>query len=169
MWPGESPQRPVSCYDDVVDLAPGQYTLTVEPLSGQTGSYKMELMVIPEPDEFDLGVLAAASPVIVEPGVPGVGAGVIETAFSEDRYQFSVDGAVELAVNQYSFCGTYPYSYRKWQLFDDATGNLVASRTACYDKVVALGSGQYTLTVEPLYGYTGSYKMELMVASGNSG
>jgi hypothetical protein len=63
-----------------------------------TGTYRLQLFDVPKPDEFALNI-----PTKIANGIPGRGAGLIESPGAEDRYTLHVDAnqKLEFKVSEY--------------------------------------------------------------------
>lgn len=139
-------------------LQAGTYRLDVQ--ASKLGSYAFDLFVKPDPQVFDLGALGSAT-VSVSNGVPGPGAGNLESKAAQDDYRFSLTAAQSLALT--SACsGTGSTSdYLSWRLVkDDGSNTSLASSSYCPGQVISnLAAGNYRLVVKPAYEYTGAYAL----------
>ena len=121
----------------------GTYTLTVgHDNDPSTGAYRLQLYDVPPPNQFTIKIGDK-----VRPGVPGAGAGAIESPGAEDIYVFTATQ------------GQRPYfkllehdkgmEYIRWSLADSNGMKLFDVCLACGDPGVRplTLSGTYTLTV----------------------
>jgi len=107
--------------------------------------------VVSGPQVFDV-----ALPLAVSDGVPGPGAGNLETKASRDEYRFTVAAGQSLYVDARTCPG---FSYLSWTLLN-ASGASVASASACEDRRVRnLPAGVYRLVVTPQLEHTGPYTL----------
>ncbi len=145
-----------TCSDRQVDGLPGgTYRLVVTPQSEHTGTYAIQVYAVPEPQIFDM-----ALPVMVSDGVPGPGAGNLETKASRDEYRFTVADGQSLYVDATTCPG---YGYLIWNLVD-AAGTTVAAASTCSDRqLTSLPAGVYRLVVAPQSEHIGPYSMQVFV------
>jgi hypothetical protein len=87
--------------------------------SGRTGTYTLRLRA---PDTFDV-----ALPASISDGVPGAGAGNLETETAEDVYRFSISSSTTLQIDV-SAC---QWTGIGWQLINADTGAFVRSAVGC--------------------------------------
>lgn len=86
----------------------GTYTLEVgEAPNDSTGTYSFAITNIPAPDSFAISIGDTISD-----GVPGVGAGNIETPGAYDEYTFSGLARETVNINMLSFSGVNTINYR---------------------------------------------------------
>ena len=147
------------------NLPAGAYRLEVNPFNGQIGTYGVQVFPVPAPQSFDLGAL----PFAASDGVPGPGAGDLETKASQDVYRFTVPaGGRSVDV-------TWPSSpnnsgVANWQIVDDTTGAQVTSSIYTFEKQVTnLPAGPYRLQVMPFNGQIGPYRLQVAVVPGADG
>jgi hypothetical protein len=148
------------CPSQVVpDLAAGDYRLLVKPAYEVTGTYSLDLMVVPAGQAFDLGALGSA-PVTVSEGVPAAGAGNLETRVSQDELRFSLDSARTVF---FDFTGSAISPY--WQLLR-SDGTAVMSTSGNY-RAENLPAGEYRvlLGTRTSIGTAGKYTLKLTTAS----
>ncbi|HST48548.1 VWD domain-containing protein [Jatrophihabitans sp.] len=149
-----------------IDALPaGDYRLLVGSRTsiGSTGKYTVKLSSA-VPQSFDIGVLTT-TPVSISDGVPGTGAGRLESKAAEDDYRFSLPAAGSASLTG-TCSGTGSTSgYLSWRLAkDDGSNTTVSSGSSCPAKVFAnLAAGDYRLVVKPQYEYTGSYALDFML------
>jgi uncharacterized protein YdeI (BOF family) len=145
-----------SCASKLIAAVPaGQYRLAVT-RNGATGTYKLGISIQPPADTFNITLPAAISS-----GVPGTGAGNLETTSSEDDYTFSTTatGGVQL---DFSGCSS-SLTFVNWALIDATSGSTVRSGLTCSSQLVpSLPAGQYRLAITR-NGYTGTYKVPVSV------
>ncbi len=133
----------------------GTYTLTIgEDVSDHAGTYRFQIWNVPPPDTFVIAIGSAVSN-----GVPGAGAGNIETPGVRDIYTFSASPGQSVFFD-YQAGGT---SALTWKLVD-AAGAVVFDRGFFQDAgpyTLALG-GTYTLTIgEDVSDHTGTYAFQV--------
>ena len=137
-------------------LATGTYRLVVTPQSQRSGTYALDLILVPAPQVFDVSL---ASTISVSNGVPGAGAGNLETVASQDQYRFTLATAKSVFVDVKSCPGVINL---EWSLVSDSTGSTVASASGCADKQVdGLPAGTYRLIVIPQSQRSGTYTLDL--------
>jgi len=138
------------------DLAAGDYRLVLgNPTSPETAGPYFLILSTNNAQFFSLGSLGTPAPVVSD-GVPGPGAGRLESKAAEDDYTLTVPatGSVEL---DWSCAGTN--GYVNWSLLR-ADGSTVASNYYCTSQVVQnVPAGDYRLVVKPQYEYTGTYSL----------
>jgi hypothetical protein len=100
-----------------------------------------------------------AFPFTVSDGVPGAGAGNLETKASPDEYTFSLPGTTSVYIDVQS-CPTSI----SWQLKD--SGGATVTSGSCSDKRVDnLAAGSYRLVFTPSLGCTGTYRVAVTAAA----
>jgi hypothetical protein len=137
----------------IANVPAGDYRLAVT-RNGRTGTYKLAIAVQPPADAFDVSL-----PVSISNGVPGAGAGNLETTSSEDDYTFTttVAGGVQLG---FSGCSS-PMAFVNWALVSVATGTTVKSGLTCSSQLITnLPAARYRLTVNR-NGYVGTYSVAI--------
>jgi hypothetical protein len=107
-------------------------------------------------------------PASISDGVPGAGAGNLETTASEDDYLFSTASTGNLQIDVSNCSSTLGPSYLvaslDFKLVDTSTGATVSSFSACYNRSVSgLPAANYRLVVTR-NGYFGSYSVGLRLA-----
>lgn len=136
---------------------PGTYILTVgEPSEGRTGSYQFQVWNIPAPDEFTVAISD-----VISDGVPGPGAGHIESPGVEDRYYFTATAGQTIYADLHDYSGV---SQINWQLHAPDGTRLFRTCLGCGDPgTQALPqSGVYTLTVgDDRDASIGTYEIQL--------
>ncbi|WP_161962457.1 VWD domain-containing protein [Nocardioides speluncae] len=132
-------------------LPAGNYTITVANFTTpSTTTYTMKIYEVPPPQEFDVELGQAISD-----GVPGPGAGKLETGASTDVYRFSVpEGGARVQLGDGS-------SFMSYRLYNDTTGALIASTTP-YSKF-DLPAGRYRAEIFA-QGYPWSYTYSIYEA-----
>ena len=134
-------------------LSAGSYVLSVKPQAERTGPYSFKLFEVPAPQAFDVTL-----PLGVSDGVPGPGAGNLETKASEDRY------LVEVAAGQSLYLDwlTCPSGeFVSWSLVNAATGATVKSGFCSDVQITNLSAGSYVLSVKPRDERTGTYSLNI--------
>jgi hypothetical protein len=149
----------VSCASQSIsNVSAGHYRLAVW-RTGQTGTYKVILSARPDPDVFDLTASATVSN-----GVPGAGAGNLETTASQDHYNFSTTTAGAVQVS-FSGCSASLGSV-SWKLVNRTTGATVfGPQSTCSSSLLSdVPAGSYRIEVSK-NGSTGTYGFGLVTAS----
>ncbi|MFD7025041.1 VWD domain-containing protein [Promicromonospora sukumoe] len=126
-------------------LPAGQYALEFG--GGQSGTYSFQFFQVPAAQQFQytLGT-------VVSNGMPGAGAGNLETVASVDRYAFTLGQA---ATIQYEYLKiTAPYAYK---IISIATGQTVGTGTV--NKQFTLPAGDYVIEFGP--GNKGTYSFRI--------
>jgi hypothetical protein len=100
----------------------------------QTGTYSMQVFEIPPPQVFDVSL-----PLTVSNGVPGPGAGNLETKASQDEYRFTVAAGQSVYVDALQ-CPDY--AYLLWALVNDAGTTIKAANTCGDGRVDNLPAGR---------------------------
>ena len=136
----------------VPSLPAGSYKLDVSRLN-KTGTYSLSVFAQPPPHVFSL-----SSPASVSNGVPGTGAGNLETTASEDHYEFTTT-AVGWARFNFSECSA-SLGYISWRLVNATTGATeVPTNLGCDPEFRdGIAAGQHRLIVSR-NGYEGTYKL----------
>ena len=165
-WQLESPTGPIftkSLFggsEDVPDLTEsGTYTLTVglDEEWGETGTYSFKVWDVPAADTFAISVGDTVSN-----GVPGAGAGNIETPGANDVYTFNATAGQDLQFNMIERNGLTQID---WQL--KAPDDSVVFQSSLFggDKgpFEMPQTGTYTLTVglDEEWGETGTYSISV--------
>ncbi|MBY8872286.1 VWD domain-containing protein [Micromonospora sp. PLK6-60] len=148
-----------ACSDLQVDgLAAGTYRLVVTPMWDRTGTYSLELFVVPAPQVFDVSL-----PLSVSTNVPGPGAGVLETKASRDEFRFTVAAGQSIYVDPQTCPTSSVLDYLDWKVVGP-TGATVKSSSLCSDgQADNLPAGTYRLVVTPGSGVTGAYTLHAFV------
>ncbi|MDP5227659.1 MULTISPECIES: VWD domain-containing protein [Arthrobacter] len=143
-------------------LEGGNYTLdlTSDRNLSSWGSYRLTAVFVPDAQVFALPV----DGVVVSDGVPGVGAGKLETKASKDTYTLTVPAGGKSLFLDFRSCLSNVPAYTSngllWQVVNVATGVKVAG-DACRNgnKTVALAEGDYRLefTSDLAYNSYGTY------------
>jgi len=136
----------------------GQYTLTIgNDKDGATGTYQLQLFDVPAPDQFALKIGDG-----IKEGVPGPGAGVIESPGAEDVYTFSATPRQRVYFRIWQ--QSTGMSYINWKLVDDNGMELFNTCLGCSEPGVQqlTKGGTYTLTVgNHKNPSTGTYRLQL--------
>jgi serine/threonine protein kinase len=135
----------------------GTYTLTVgreEPEGAGTGAYRIKLWDVPPQDMFTLNLDD-----LVSDGVPGPGAGRVESPGASDRYTFSVDPGqiVYFEVRE----EPQTSDLLGWHLEDDVENKVFDTCLECGDpgRITLERGGQYSIVVGNQTGpATGTYE-----------
>jgi predicted secreted protein/uncharacterized protein YdeI (BOF family) len=137
----------------------GTYRLIVggESRIAETGTYQLKLWDVPAPDEFTISIGD-----VVSDGVPGAGAGNIETPGVRDIYSFSGTTGQTIYLQQLDANGL---SQLDWQI-EAPDGSVVFERSFFYDNegpFVLDQTGTYRLIVGGEYGIaeTGTYQFQI--------
>ena len=137
----------------------GKYTLKVgNEVDRGTGIYSIQLFNVPAPDQF-----AMKSGGVIRDGVPGRGAGVIETPGAEDVYTFTAPPRQKVHFRVLEQ-GT-GMAYINWRLADENGMELFSQCLGCGDPgvVTMVNGGTYTLTIgNRRIPATGTYAVEYM-------
>ncbi|MDQ3739364.1 MAG: hypothetical protein M3389_00340, partial [Actinomycetota bacterium] len=140
----------------VPNLPAGSYKLDVS-RRNYTGTYSVKLSPRPDPDVFELGSSASISN-----GVPGPGAGNLETTSSEDHYEFTTTtvGGVQMSFSECSSS----LGHIAWRIVNATTGaSEVSTNLGCNPEWRAsIPAGKHRLIVSR-NGYTGTYKLAFQV------
>jgi hypothetical protein len=137
--------------DGVKAVPAGNYKVAVTD-NGQTGTYSLYLALTPLPDVFNVTL-----PVSISNGVPGPGAGNLETTSSEDDYVFSTSSAGGVQLD-FSNCSSALQSVN-WALTNTSSGSKIASGQGCGSQLLSgVAAGQYQLAVTH-NGASGTYQL----------
>ncbi|MFT5194981.1 MAG: hypothetical protein ACI85U_001996 [Candidatus Promineifilaceae bacterium] len=136
----------------------GTYTLTVglDQDWGETGTYSFKIWDVPAPNKFAINVGDT-----VADGVPGAGAGNIETPGVQDIYTFNVDPNQELFFEMIERNGL---TQTDWRLESSSGAVFQKSMFSGNQDVPNLvDSGVYTLTIglDEDWGETGTYSFKV--------
>jgi hypothetical protein len=124
-------------------LNAGDYVLTIGDSNDIVPSdYELALMIVPPPDIFEVG-MSAEDPVTISPGVPGPGAGTLETVFSQDHYDFTIPNDGTESTLTFGTC--QGSSQLEWAILNTTTGEKIYSTVICSNKTQLLDTGNYTL------------------------
>jgi hypothetical protein len=127
----------------------GTYRLEVgEATNESTGTYSIAILNIPDPDEFSISIGDTLSD-----GIPGAGAGNIETPGAFDIYTFSGTVGQSIFVDRLSYSGVNTVDYKLY----DPSGNQIAS--------TAFNLGDIATVELP---ETGTYRLEVGEATNES-
>lgn len=136
----------------------GTYTMTV---GGEdypvTGLYRLQLFDVPPPDHFSIQIEA-----MIDDGVPGPGAGAIETPGAQDVYTFTA--APRQKVNFHLLQYSAGMEQIRWRLVDENENEVFATCLGCSEPGVQtlITGGAYTMTVgSGTVPATGLYALEL--------
>ncbi|WP_423464301.1 VWD domain-containing protein [Promicromonospora sp. MS192] len=133
--------------DKQFDLPAGTYALEVGH-GNDKGAYSFKLFAVPAPQSFayTLGTTVAN-------GVPGAGAGTLETIASVDRFTFTTTAVMALQYDMLTF------NFPNFRLISLSSGQVVASGFS--DKQFTIPPDQYAFEVT---GIQGSYSFNLFEA-----
>jgi hypothetical protein len=128
----------------------GQYTLTASGYDGETGTYRVKIWDVPEPDRFDISLGQSISA-----GTPGDGAGEIETPGVKDVYTFNAaqGQAIQIEITAADFSIYWSLEHEDGeQLFGGYRGT-----NSVIGPITLERSGPYRLTVSGYDRETGPY------------
>jgi hypothetical protein len=137
----------------------GSYTLIVGSRNDPaTGTYRLQLFDVPRPDAFTIPI-----PAKISNGVPGRGAGLIESPGAEDRYTLEVGAGqrLEFKVAEYE----RPLASNQWRVISEDGTELVSRCFGCAPSELQTfsRSGRYVLVVGSLReASTGTYAIEIV-------
>jgi hypothetical protein len=136
----------------------GVYTLTLgNRTDPATGTYRLQLTKVPAPNRFSIKIGDR-----IKPGVPGAGAGVIESPGAEDIYGFIASPGQKVYFHLLE--RSNGMDYNKWRLVDENGMEVFNTCLGCSEPGVQtlIKGGTYTLTfgtgTNPS---TGSYGFEI--------
>jgi len=136
----------------------GKYTLTVgNDKDPSTGTYQLQLFDVPAPHRFAVKIGD-----MIKEGVPGTGAGVIESPGAEDVYTFGAAPRQRVYFRMWEH--STGMSYINWRLVDDNGMELFNTCLGCSEPGVQplTQGGTYTLTVgQQKNPTTGTYRVQL--------
>ncbi|BCX48174.1 hypothetical protein HAHE_20820 [Haloferula helveola] len=137
--------------------ATGTYRLEVgEAADDNTGTYTIGITEVPAPDVFAIAIGDTVSD-----GIPGSGAGNIETPGAYDRYTFTGTAGQKIFVNMVSYSGVNTINYRLLDPSDAEIGNKQFN-LGDIATVELPASGTYTLEVgEAPNDDTGTYTIAI--------
>ena len=135
----------------------GTYTITVGESDGdETGTYRFQIWDVPPPDEFAITIGD-----VVEVGVPGTGAGNIETPGVKDVYTFTAQAGQVVFFDVQERSGL---TFVEWQVVDQDGTVVFDTCLGCTEpgaRVLERG-GTYTITVGESDGdETGTYRFQI--------
>jgi len=140
----------------VTGVPAGHYRVAVT-RNGAIGTYNLGIGLVPAPDVFNVTL-----PLTASNGVPGSGAGNLETTSSEDDYVFTTTATGGIQVDLSNCTSSLGY-YVTWSLVNVQTSATVYSTSACGSKLIQnVAAGQYKLVVARS-GATGTYNLGLLV------
>ncbi len=103
----------------------GTYTLTVgNKTDASTGTYRLQLFNVPPPNQFSIKIGDK-----IRPGVPGAGAGMIETPGVEDIYTFSATPGQKVYFHLFEH--EKGMNYIKWRLVDENSAEIFNTCLGC--------------------------------------
>lgn len=136
----------------------GAYTLIVGIRNDPaTGTYRLQLFDVPPPDEFTIGI-----PARIANGVPGRGAGLIESPGAEDRYALVVDAGQKLALKLIEHDRTLTYNLLRL-IAEDGT-ELFSRCFGCGApelQTLSRGGRYYVVVGNPREASTGAYALDI--------
>jgi hypothetical protein len=136
---------------------PGAYILTVGDSSeNNVGSYQFKLWNVPPPDEFTIAIEE-----VVSDGVPGAGAGRIETPGVQDLYRFTATAGQRVFFDQQGVTGV---SGIGWKLQAPNGTVIFDTCLGCSEPGVQtlVAAGTYVLTIGELRDDSiGTYQIQL--------
>ena len=132
----------------------GTYTLSVNGRNDRTSTYRFQLWNVPPPDEFTIAIGD-----VISNGVPGTGAGNIETPGVEDVYTFTAQAGQRVYFDDQASSVSGNVTWRAV----DSAGDAVVSFSQFSDSgpYVLSRGGTYTLTVDGNLDSTGTYRFQL--------
>lgn len=134
-------------------LGAGTYELSLAG-RGSSGTYRLALFDVPPAQRFSVTL-----PIVAGDGVPGEGAGRLETTASEDHYEFSTTAAGGIVID-FSDCST-GFDAVTWRLVRADSGIVSASGRACDSTLVPnVSAGRLRLEVAS-NGKAGTYAVSL--------
>jgi TIR domain len=136
----------------------GRYTLTVgSKQSGATGLYSFALYDVPPPQRFDIRIGDTISD-----GVPGPGAGYIESPGAQDVYSFTATPRLQVQFRPITLGPAMGNLF--WRLLDDTGAELFSTWIHVNPGIQTLTKGgTYTLFVgNTESAQTGTYEFQLM-------
>jgi hypothetical protein len=139
-------------------IAGGNYKLTVgNPQNPATGIYRLQLYNVPLPKQFSIRIGDK-----IKPGVPGAGAGVIDTPGAQSIYTFAASPGQKVYFHMLDH--DRGMDQIQWRLIDDNGMELFNTCLACSEpgaQTLTRG-GPYTLTVgNTTNPATGNYAFEI--------
>ncbi len=136
---GNRLRGPASCYDTEFTIAEtGTHVIETTSDEPDDTDYSFELQTAPTATINDFAITVGDT---IADGVPGAGAGNLESYNSVDTYRFTAIAGDEVLLRSLGCSGF------RWGLADPA-GNPVALSSSCYTKRVDLDlDGEYTLTI----------------------
>ena len=141
------------------DLPAGDYQLEYTSAEGKTGAYDFKLFFVPDPQVFD--VMLSTTPLAVSDGVPGVGAGNIETIASRDVYRFTVPAGGKTVQLDNGTCPYYSWG-TTWKLINRADNSVIDTDLCSADKKFTdLPAGDYQLEYTSAESKTGAYDFKV--------
>ncbi|WP_188110727.1 hypothetical protein, partial [Aeromicrobium ginsengisoli] len=124
------------------------------------GTYSFDLFVVDPPQYFDATV--TSTPFAVSNGVPGSGAGNLETKFSKDVYRFTVASGGQSVVLNNKTCVSQPgFTYQQWRLLNQQSQTVRSGSCNTDPQFDNLPAGDYRLEVTADSGKTGTYTFDL--------
>jgi TIR domain len=136
----------------------GAYRLTVgNNTDPSTGTYRLQLFNVPPPSQFSIKIGDQ-----IKPGVPGSGAGVIESPGAEDVYVFTASPGQKVYFHLLERGDGM--AYNKWRLVDENGMEIFNTCLGCSEPGVQtlIRGGTYTLTVgSGTNPSTGNYAFEI--------
>jgi len=137
----------------------GSYTLIVGIRNDpSTGTYRLQLFDVPKPDEFTITL-----PAKIANGIPGKGAGLIDTPGAEDRYVMNVDAGQKLLFKLGDYDRTL--SSNVYRLIADDGTELLSRCFGCSpaEPVTFSRGGRHVLIVgTSREASTGAYAIEIV-------
>jgi hypothetical protein len=136
--------------------AGGSYTLIVDGEFDTVGTYSFKLWNVPAPQSFAYTIGNTISS-----GVPGAGAGNIETPGVEDRYTFTATAGQRIYFDFISSSASnFNYS---WKIVDSFSNTVVEySYLGDIEPFTLEAGGSYTLIVDGEFDTVGTYSIRLL-------
>jgi hypothetical protein len=138
--------------------AGGAYTLIAgNKTNPATGTYRLQMLNVPPADQFSVNIGDS-----IRQGVPGMGAGTIETPGAEDIYSFNASPGQKVYFRSKEH--SRGLEQIRWRLADDNGMEIFSTCLGCGDPGLQTLSrgGTYILTVgNPTNPATGNYSIDL--------
>lgn len=135
----------------------GTYTITVgENRDDSTGTYRFQVWNVPAPHEFTIAIGD-----VISNGVPGPGAGAIESPGVRDLYRFTATAGQQIFVDGQGNSGVNSVN---WRMVDEAGTEVFSTCLGCGEPGVQTltRGGTYLLTVgEDRDDSAGTYRFQL--------
>ena len=134
-------------------LMNGVYRLIISKAGDSTGTYRFKLWDVPPPDQFPIAIGD-----FISNGVPGVGAGNIETPGVSDIYTFTATAGQQLFFDAREYTGGWP----SVQLLDPEEQSVFEIGFSDAGPYRLLMNGVYRLIISKAGDNTGTYSFVLL-------